>query len=329
MRRAAWILLLCALGAAPARGSQELGGLRVATSSGTFLKIDISPKAAAMGGAWVAVAGDATAAWYNPAGLGQLANRQLCASYVAWPADIHYANAFLTLPAPRLRGTLALQFGSLSTSLDETDEYHPYGTGRSFRYADWVLGGSYARSMTDQLLLGLSLKFVREDLGSAVGGPVTNTWTVDVGTLYRMDYANTRIGMAITNFGPEFKPSGSFWNHTESKSEEYEGFPPPSTFKLGVAFESWKRYPWILTQTLEMNHLSDNQEAVATGAELSYLGGLLALRSGYNFMADEMGLSAGFGANFMFGGALAGLDYSFTDGNSLGAIHRWSLSVDF
>lgn len=320
-------LLVC--GAGPAAAVQELGGLRIATSSGTFLKIDISPRAAAMGGAWTAVAADASASFYNPAGLGQVVHRQLFASYVAWPADVHYASLFVSVPQPALRGNLGFQLGSLTTSLEETDEYHPYGTGRSFRFADTVLGVAYARPMTDQLYLGLAVKYVREDLGSAIGGPVTNAWTVDVGTLYHMSYANTRIGMAIANFGPEFKPGGNFWNHSEEKSEEYEGFPPPSTFKLGVAFEPWKRYPWLLTQTLEMNHLADNQESLATGLELGYLGGLLALRAGYNFMADEMGLAAGFGANFMLGSAMAGLDYAFTDGNSLGGIHRWAIRVDF
>ncbi len=321
-------LLALALASGPALG-QELGALRVATSSGTFLKIGISPRAAAMGGAWAAIADDATAAWYNPAGLAQVANRQIFAGYVAWPAEIHYANLIVAIPMPSLRGSLALQFGNLSTSIDETDEYHPYGTGRSFRFSDMVAGLSYARQMTDQLQLGLSFKFVREDLGSAVGGPTTNTWAVDMGTLYHMGYANTRIGMSIVNFGPEFKPSGRYWNPSEEKDVDFEGFPPPSTFKLGLAFEPWKSYPWILTQTLEMNHLADNRETLASGLELSYMGGLFALRSGYDFMADEMGLSAGFGANFMLNSALAGLDYSFTDGNSLGYIHRWAIRVDF
>jgi hypothetical protein len=323
------LVLLLLLASSPALAGQELGALRVATSSGTFLKIGISPQAAAMGGAWSAVAADAAAAWYNPAGLGQLANRQVYASYVAWPADIHYGNLILALPTPRLGGTLGVMFGSLSTTMDETDEYHPYGTGRSFGYADWVLGLSFARFMTDRLLLGLSLKYVREDLGSSVGGPVTNAWVVDAGTLYRIEYGNLRIGMSIQNFGPEFAPSGSYWNHVEEKTEEYESFPPPAAFKLGVAFEPWHRHPWLLTQTLEMNHLSDNAETLATGLELSYLGGLFAVRAGYDFMADEMGLSAGFGANFMLGGAMAGLDYAYTDGNSLGAIHRGAFRVDF
>jgi len=324
------LAILAALAAAgPAGAQHELGGLRVATSSGTFLKIGISPRAAAMGGAWTAVAADASAAWYNPAGLAQLPGRQVYAGYVAWPADIHYANLIFVMPAPAVLGNVALQLGSLSTELEETDEYHPYGTGRHFGYSDFVLGASYARFMTDKLCLGLTLKYVREDLGSAVGGPVANNWVVDAGTLYAMGFANTRIGMSIQNFGPEFHPPGSYWNHVEEKTEEYEGFPPPSTFKLGVAFEPWKHYPYILTSTLEMNHLADNQETLAGGLELSYAGGLLCLRTGYDFMSDEMGISAGFGATLVTGAGIAGLDYSFTDGNSLGGVHRWALRLDF
>jgi hypothetical protein len=323
------LAILISLPSGVAQAAGELGGLRVATSSGTFLKIGINPRAEAMGGAWTPLSNDASAAWYNPAGLVQLANRQVFTSYVGWPADISYTSLIIANPSRLLGGVWALQVGSLTTSLDETDEYHPYGTGRTFRYSDLVLGASYARNMTGQLQLGGTVKYVREDLGSSVGGPVTNAWAVDLGTLYHLAFANMKIGMCIQNFGPEMTPSGTYWNHLEEKEEEYEGFPPPSTFKLGIAFDSWHNYPWILTQTLEMNHLSDNQESLATGVELSYMGGVIAFRAGDNFMSDELGFSAGFGAQFMISSAIAGLDYSFTDGNSLGAIHRWAFRVDF
>ena len=328
-RRFLAFLLLSVLAAASAPAEQELGALRVATSSGTFLKIGVSPRAEAMGGAWIALASDAVAPWYNPAGLALLPNRQATAAYVAWPADIHYAIASVGLPGGWLKGTWGLHFGSLSTLIDETDEYHPYGTGRRFLYSDTIVGLSFARFMTDQLILGLNLKYVREDMGSSVGGPVTQTWLIDVGTLYEIDWRRFRIGMAIQNFGPEFRPSGEYWNHIEEQWEEYEGYPPPSNFKLGIAYEPWKSWPWILTQTLEMHHLADNRETLATGFELTYMGGLFALRGGYDLLSDEMGLSAGFGATFPMANSLAGLDYSFTDGNSLGAIHRWALRVDF
>ncbi|MCP4546025.1 MAG: PorV/PorQ family protein [bacterium] len=329
MKRMLIPMLCLLLLTSTASANSELGGLRVATSSGTFLKIGISPRGEAMGGAWTSIASDATAAWYNPAGLAQLGTGQVFAGYTAWPADIRYTNLVVAVPSSLLHGTIAVQVGNLFTTMDETDEYHPYGTGRSFTYSDLVLGVSYARSMTAQLQVGGTVKYVREDFGSSIGGPVTNSLVIDVGTLYHLAFANMRIGMCIQNFGSELTPSGSYWNHVEEKNEEFEGFPPPSNFKLGLAYELWLSYPWLLTQSVEMNHLSDNRETLTSGLEMLYGGGLLAFRAGYNLLSDEMGLSAGFGANFLVGTALAGLDYSFTDGNSLGAIHRWAFRVDF
>jgi len=329
VRRFIMLALALLLAAVPALAQQELGGLRVATSSGFFLKIGVSPRGEALAGAWAAMADDATAPWYNPAGLGLLANRQSSLGYVAWPADIHYVHASMGLPGGWLNGTWGLQLGNLSTIIAETDEYHPYGTGREFLYSDTVIGLSFARFMTDKLLMGVSAKYLREDLGSGLGLPVIQTWVVDAGTLYHIDWRDLRIGMAIQNFGPELKPSGEYWNYSEEKWEEYEGFPPPSSFRLGVAYEAYKNWPLLLTHSIEMSHPADNRETLATGLELSYGGGLLDLRCGYRWMADEMNLSAGFGTNFMLGSALAGLDYAFTDGHDLGFVHRWGMRVDF
>jgi hypothetical protein len=45
----------------------SLGGQRVGTSSGSFLRIGVGARAAAMGGAYVAVCDDITACAWNPA----------------------------------------------------------------------------------------------------------------------------------------------------------------------------------------------------------------------------------------------------------------------
>ena len=49
----------------------NLGGQRVGTSAAQFLKIGIGPRAEAMGQAYVAIANDAEALFYNPAGISQ------------------------------------------------------------------------------------------------------------------------------------------------------------------------------------------------------------------------------------------------------------------
>ena len=54
-----------------------------------------------------------------------------------------------------------------------------------------------------------------------------------------------------------------------------------------------------------------------------------ALRSGYNFSADALRLSAGAGYAGDIGTFRGALDYAFTDGGYLGAVHRISLGVRF
>ena len=59
-------------------------------------------------------------------------------------ADVRYA---LTKHGGNLgtSGSVAFQFGMLSTRMDQTDELHPFGTGTSFVYSDLVAGAAYAR----------------------------------------------------------------------------------------------------------------------------------------------------------------------------------------
>ena len=60
-------LLVAALAAAPARAGKAAGA-----SSLDFLNLDANARAVALGGAYTALASDANALLYNPAGLGGL-----------------------------------------------------------------------------------------------------------------------------------------------------------------------------------------------------------------------------------------------------------------
>ena len=132
----------------------NLGDQRIGTSSGTFLKIGVGARATALGESFVAVANDPSAIYWNPAGLASLQRQEMMLSHVEWPGDIRYEHLAYVLPVKRLGGSLAFQFGSLSTQIDETNEFQPFGTGRSFTYSDVVAGAAYARRWTDKLLVG-------------------------------------------------------------------------------------------------------------------------------------------------------------------------------
>ena len=326
----AFVLAAASIAAAagPARAQFTLGGQRAGTSSAAFLKIGVGARAVALGESYVAVANDPSTIYWNPAGLASLQRQEIQFSHADWPADVHYEHAAWVLPSRRFGGSFAFQFGVLSTELDETTELQPFGTGRSFLYSDVVAGMAYARRCTDKLLVGFGLKYVREDLGSDVGGPVTNAALVDMGSLYYLGYGSVRIAVSLANFGPELQPGGSYTSPITGEVRSYDGFDPPIMFRYGVAFEPIENAHQRLTTSLEVAQPADNAQRIKLGAEWTWLHAL-ALRTGYDFNADELKYAAGAGLFIGVGQKQGTIDYAFTDGGALGAINRLSLSVRF
>ena len=63
---------------------------KVSTTSATFLEIEAGSRAVGMGGAVVAVADDATALYWNVAGISRLKQNEMVFIHTAWIADINY-----------------------------------------------------------------------------------------------------------------------------------------------------------------------------------------------------------------------------------------------
>ena len=322
------LLLLVAATPPQLHAQTSLGDQRVGTSSGSFLRIGVGARAVAMGGAYVAVCDDITACAWNPAGLVHVTASELALNYVSWPADITYSHVCYGLPVEILEGTIAIQFGSLSTDLMETTEYHPYGTGREFSFTDWLFGVSVARSFTDRFSGGFAVKYVREELGVEVGGPVTNAVVMDAGTYYRIGPRNMRLAVALTNFGSDMSPSGSFQKRTPSGlvQANYAGFAPATEFRFGIALEPVTR-EWLNTLVdIELSHPADNEETFRLGGEAVFMD-VLAVRAGHDTNADELKTSLGVGARTEVFSVGASFDYAATLSDYLGTIHRFSLTL--
>ncbi len=312
--------------ATPARAQFALGQQRTGTASATFLKIAVGARATALGESFVAVANDPTAIYWNPAGLASLQRQEVTFSHIEWPADVRYEHIAYVLPVKRLGGSLAFQLSVLSTEIDETTELQPFGTGRSFFYSDQLIGAAYARRWTDKLLVGVGLKYMREDLGSDVGGPTMGATLFDIGSIYYLGLGSVRIATSLSNFGSQLQPGGTYVVPGEQRS--YDSFDSPTMFRYGLAFEAIERADQRLTYSLEIDQPADNQQDIKSGIEWGWKRAF-ALRSGYNFNADALKFSAG--AGFVGGlGSLHGeVDYAYTDGGPLGAVHRVSLGVRF
>lgn len=316
------------LAASPADAQFTLGDQRAGTSSGTFLKIGVGARAIGLGGAFVAVANDPSAIYWNPAGLASMQRQEVAISHLDWPADVSFEHICFVAPVKRLSGSLAFQFGVLSTELDETSEFEPFGTGRSFFYSDMMVGAAYARRWTDKLLVGFGGKYIREDLGSDVGGPTTSAFLVDVGSIYYLGLGSVRIATSLSNFGPELRPGGRFVSPVSGEVRSYDGFDAATVFRYGVAFEPVENANMRITTSLEANQPADDAQFIKAGVEWTWLR-RVALRSGYDFNADELKLSAGAGLFAVIGGWQGTLDYAYTDGGSLGAVNRLTLGLRF
>src|SRR2546428_4069222 len=260
-----WVVVVATplVAAIPAQAQLQLGNQRVGTSSGSFLRIGVGARATGLGESFVAVANDPSAIYWNPAGLASLQRSELLLSHIQWPADIRYEHVAWALPVRRLGGSLAFQFGMLTTELDETTELQPFGTGRSFIYSDAVAGAAYARRWTDKLLVGAGAKWVREDLGSDVGGPVTNVVLVDIGSISYLGFGSVRIATSLSNFGAQFKPkdtrSGGQWvSPVTGEHRDFDGFDPPPGLRYGIPSEPTENATQRLTTTLEANQPADH-----------------------------------------------------------------------
>jgi hypothetical protein len=328
-RRLVFGLIVLSLCLPVVSGAQtRLGDQRVGTSSGSFLRIGVGARPIAMGGAYVAICDDITACTWNPAGLVHLTGSEVAFNYADWPADINYSHACYGLPVKMLDGAVAIQFGSLSTDLIETTEYHPYGTGRKFTFADWLVGLTIAKRFTDKFSGGFAVKYIREELGVEVGGPATDAFVLDAGTYYEIGPRNMRLAVALMNFGPDMEPDGVFTKKIGGATGEaaYQGFAPATEFKFGIALEPFAT-PWLESVVdIEMLHPADNVETFRFGAEAVVMQ-TLALRMGYDEGADEMKMSMGAGVIARMFDKQARVDYAATLTDHLGTVHRFSITL--
>jgi long-subunit fatty acid transport protein len=276
-----------------------------------------------MGEAFVAVSDDASALFWNPAGLGRLSRPQATATHVAWPAGISYDGCGAIHPLGGW-GTLGVGAAVLHTAdLPETDEYHPFGTGEYFQYQDLLAGISYSTTLTDHFSWGLTLKYLQENIDDLR----TTGWCFDLGSLYDTGFKGTQIGTVIQNFGPDIRPGGSYRNASNALAT-YEAFPLPTTFKLGVVTSPRDR----LQVAMQLDKPNDEQETFRVGLEYRALEAL-ALRMGYRLNnrfpddggRDLSGLSAGIGLRLGMGNARLRLDCAWTGMGALGSSNHITL----
>lgn len=288
---------------------------KVGTLGGQSLKIGVGARAAGMGEAYVAIADDATAVYWNPAGIARLSGQSISINHTAWPANVLFDQAAYVFSVKWIPGMLGVNVRALTMSRDVVrTTYLPEGTGETFDAGEWAYGVTYARALTDKFSAGFSINYVQTGLADVKG----SSTTFDFGTLYDVGILGAKIGMAIQNVGSDM----TFID---------EKVKMPVFFRVGGSFDVLQMGENKLITAAEFTHPPDNSEKLNLGAEYAFHD-YLFLRGGYKMNYDTEGLTAGFGVKFpltLVKSSVARLDYAYQDMNYLSAAHRVSLNVSF
>jgi long-subunit fatty acid transport protein len=282
------------------------------------LKIPVGPRAIAMGEAFVAVANDANAIYWNPAGLVQLGGTHFTAQYDLFIETVQYSYFAL---GTKLGNDAAIGAAAkiLGTGTDPATDSNGNLTGGTVgeNYFDVDLAGAYRLSYYFDM--GLVVKYISKSLAS-----VSNSSDIafDIGVLYRTPIPHLTAGMDIQNLGPGMK--------FDQVSD-----PLPLNFKVGLAY---RLFDDNFTTAFDMNIPNDNAIMLNLGGEYWYQDTLVG-RFGYEFQGslDQNQLGIGGLAGMFLGAGVkipafknyVGLDYAWTNQGILGANHHFALDFYF
>lgn len=316
------LLMSIPMGEAAAQLIPVLGAQRAGTSTAQFLKIGVGARAAAMGETFIAVANDASALYWNPAGIAQFNGHEAVLSHTQWLVDVRhqFLGAVYRLSP---EDAIGLSITSLHTDdMPVTTEVHPTGNGTYFRFSDLAIGVTYGKKLTPQFSFGATVRYFEETLDMLKMRGVV----VDLGTYYWTGLGSSRFSAVVSNFGNQVAPEGTAQLYGGGEVTQFQEFSPPTLFKFGFAFEPIQNEYNILTASVQLNHPNDNSENVSLGFEYVW-SKTFAVRGGYRLNADEQSYSLGAGVATGLEILSLSLDYGFTAFGRLGGVHRISMLV--
>jgi len=312
---------------------------KTGTTAAQFLKIGVSPRSIGMGGAFAAISNDASAMYWNPAGLSRMQSGEAMFNHVEWLADIKYEYAGVVLDLRDL-GAIGANVSVLTMDqmMVRTVE-NPEGTGEYFTAGGLSIGLSYARNLTDRFSIGFNAKYIREYIWheSAYG------FAIDVGTMYITPFFNgLRIGASMSNFGPKMQMqgrdatviyrSGAAQGNVLNADLQLEHYDLPLLFRVGLSTEVFKSSDIRLTTAIDAIHPNDNTEYLNGGLEFAW-NEMLFLRGGYKSLfqrGGEEGFTLGIGLNYRVAGEVAvKIDYAYQDFGRLKNVQYISMGVRF
>jgi len=259
-----------------------------------MLDIGLGARALGMGGAHIAVADDAAAVYYNPAGLAFIDGRHVVSLYTnqfgaAGYMGLGYAQRYLGVGGMKLD----------ASGIDQTDEFANV-TG-VFGVTDLTLILGAAAKVMPQFGVGGAVKYYSQALPANSGRGVTG----DIGILFATDSGKFRLGAICRNVLGSLKYDSG---HTDAFDR---------SLGAGVAVRPMDNL------LLAADVIWKDGIDARIGGEFRL--GKFALRAGGGYRDEKLSFSAG--AGFLL--PAFSIDYAYQTHSILPDSHRLSLCVKF
>jgi hypothetical protein len=303
------------------------------TAAYTFLKIGTGAKSQGLGGAFVGLADDATALFYNPAGLTARGEEELL--YDELLGKPLYEAPRNRFTASYINYLVDFQYGFLgyvrqvdsSTSVGVSASYQNYGTfdrldaegteQGTFGASDIAIALTYSKRLSDKFSAGATGKAIFEKVDTYSSSGLA----ADLGLMYLLAADGTsRLGLAVTNLGAQLK------GLTEGHKDKL-----PTKVAAGLSHRL-VGLPFLFSA--EAGKPFDNDFYGALGMELVSFKPFF-VRVGWTSQGRQYkaggdnDVLAGFAGGFGLAYRNYQIDYSYSSYADLGSVHRISLGGGF
>ena len=280
-----------------------------------FLQPGFGARALGMGGAFVAVADDATGGFFNPAGLVQLKMRTFGAFYRKMTLDRKLSYVVYNQP---IRDEAAVSIAWINAGVGDVMGRNTDGmiTGEIVNYQNSVQV-FYARKIIEELSAGLGMEYIQYNLANI------NAYGLGGGlSVMGRPLPKLRLGLSVENIGMTLSwTSGDYWKQFDLLgSSVREKF--PINFRFGASYLLLKDRLFLSSELDKSDKQTGKIHLGVEGRALENVAG----RIGY----DRGSLTFGLGLRQKIRSIILGFDYAFV-GSRVGedADHLISLQFEF
>jgi hypothetical protein len=284
-----------------------------------FLKLDTSPRAAAVAGSYVATGDDPNVIFYNPAGINLLTGTPVSFSFLKYLLDINSASLTYSKSFEGIgrfaAGIQYINYGTFTRADENGTDLGTFGAG------EMALLVGYGNEIDKNFYYGANIKLIY----SSIGGVSSSAAALDLGLHYTFPSERWNFGLSVLNFGTQLK---KYFSTREDL---------PLDVRLGFSKELEKlpfRFFWSFNKLNEkQDNFLNRFKQITLGGEFKF-GQSLRLRFGYDSeKRKEMkigtttgltGISVGLG----FKVSSYNVDYAYSSLGSIGGLHRIGISTN-